>query len=366
MKWGRNDPCFCQSGVKYKRCHAIREQQLPLPKHEFDEKLRRAWFDKQCLHPDASTHTCAKITAAHTIQKSNVLGSLVDTHNHVWTFAPDMRRTSGSGRRSVGWKEASTFYGFCNVHDRMFAPIESQVFAHTREQCFLTGYRALCHEIHLKQAAIRAYDFLSSAVDRGHKIADQIEIQKEFLLSKSGSIKGLELFVSMKRAMDVDFKTNDFSQWESLTVYFKGDLCVASTGVVSPNRTVCGREIQTLHDPLSEQESILFGTIRTQDGGAVVFVWRNHDSICKQFVSSLLTIPIKQLPQVLVQFMFAYVSNTFFSQAWWDTRTNAVRMHITELAEISNAYYSNFQYRPLPIVPWIVQRVFLCDREVAV
>ena len=187
MKWGRNDPCFCQSGVKYKRCHAIREQQLPLPKHEFDEKLRRAWFDKQCLHPDASTHTCAKITAAHTIQKSNVLGSLVDTHNHVWTFAPDMRRTSGSGRRSVGWKEASTFYGFCNVHDRMFAPIESQVFAHTREQCFLTGYRALCHEIHLKQAAIRAYDFLSSAVDRGHKIADQIEIQKE-LMAEVGEI----------------------------------------------------------------------------------------------------------------------------------------------------------------------------------
>ena len=61
---------------------------------------------------------------------------------------------------------------------------------------------------------------------------------------------------------------------------------------------------------------------------------------------------IEALPGLLTQFMFAYVENTFFSNEWWQSLTHTDRQHLTELARISNAYYTDFEYSNRSFVPW--------------
>ena len=53
-------------------------------------------------------------------------------------------------------------------------------------------------------------------------------------------------------------------------VRFEGELCVASTGAVPPNRDIDGRQLQVLHDTAANhQQALLYGVVATDTGGAV-------------------------------------------------------------------------------------------------
>ena len=213
---GRNDPCWCGSGEKFKKCHLNRDSERPLPFAAISNAMWTAWQHKKCFHPQASAAVCDKIVSAHTIQRSRGLERLVDSSNHVYTFHSRKQEEDIRVQR-VGWREASTFTGFCSQHDGLtFGPLETTVFTGTEEQCFLIAYRAVCH------------------------------------------------------------------------VYFRGDLCMLSTGVVSPNRDLNRRELQALHDVSAKQESMPFGVVAMPDGGAVVLMWPEGQNAPRLFLSPCL------------------------------------------------------------------------------
>jgi SEC-C motif len=54
QKIGRNDPCWCGSGVKFKQCHLGRSDERPLPLPAVANQLRKFFKAKKCLHPLAS------------------------------------------------------------------------------------------------------------------------------------------------------------------------------------------------------------------------------------------------------------------------------------------------------------------------
>ncbi len=101
-------------------------------------------------------------------------------------------------------------------------------------------------------------------------------------------------------------------------------------------------------------ESLPFGVVTAPEGGAVVFVWRNCETAPRRFIESLLKLERRKLPSLLVQFMFAYVENTYFSAQWWESLSELGQEHINLLAGMSNAYYTEFSYLPLKLVPWKV------------
>lgn len=86
---GRNNPCWCGSGLKYKKCHLGREQKPP-PTLEDAKKLFKESFDSSyCLHPDSESGSCkGKIVKAHTIQRSGGL-SKIAINNHVYKLVTD-------------------------------------------------------------------------------------------------------------------------------------------------------------------------------------------------------------------------------------------------------------------------------------
>ena len=349
---GRNDPCWCGSGAKFKKCHLNRDSERPLPFAAISNAMWTAWQHKKCFHPQASAAVCDKIVSAHTIQRSRGIERLVDSSNHVYTFHGRNQEEDIRVQR-VGWREASTFTGFCSQHDGLtFGPLETTVFTGTEEQCFLIAYRAVCHEVYQKTGVLKSSPVARSLVDRGLPIELQIEIQREWAIHDAGTRAGLATFQKLKEQMDSQLLKNDFSGWSRVVIYFRGDLCMLSTGVVSPNRDLNRRELQALHDVSAKQESMPFGVVAMPDGGAVVLMWPEEQNAPRLFVESMLSRGVERLPSLLVQFIFAYVENTFFSSRWWQSLSEADRLHLASLAGIGNAYYTDFQYLPSAFVPW--------------
>ena len=50
-KIGRNDPCWCGSGKKYKKCHLTRSSEPQLPSGAIASEIRKRSKVSTCLHP---------------------------------------------------------------------------------------------------------------------------------------------------------------------------------------------------------------------------------------------------------------------------------------------------------------------------
>ncbi|HXM20593.1 MAG TPA: SEC-C domain-containing protein [Terriglobales bacterium] len=361
----RNDPCWCESGKKYKKCHLNRELETPIPLGAIEQRTIAESNIEICLHPSASPEICDKIVSAHTIQRSRVLGQITDSGNHVQTFHCARTDYSVDGPRvlRVGWKEASTFTGFCSRHDSLtFRALEAMEFEGSLEQCFLVGYRALCYEIHQKSRMLKSQPIFLNLVDRGLPIEAQREIQEIGSVQEAGLLKGREDLLLLKSVMDEQLLRRAYSGWHRIVINFKGPLCMASTGAVSPNRDFDGTELQVLHNADALIQELLFGIVAGRDGGAAVFLCRAGDAAPQAFIESLLKRDSEMLGSLIVQFAFAYIENTFFSKDWWESLSEVDRKHLSSLAWVSNAYYEDFTYsRSRKIIPWGITSAVVND-----
>jgi hypothetical protein len=360
-KIGANDPCWCGSREKYKRCHLNRESEPRLPFTAIANHVIEDARLRQCLHPEASPGICDKIVSAHTIQRSRVLDRIVNSENHVCTFFSPHTDFSLEGPKvlRVGWREASTFTGFCSKHDSAtFRALETRKFDGSFEQCFLIGYRALCHEIHQKSRMLKSHRTFLRLVDRGLPIEGQVEMQQMGLAQEAGFRKGLEDFGRLKSIMDDQLIKGSYQGWSRVVIDFKGPLCIASTGAVSPNRDLFGIQLQTLDDPNAQVQELLFGIVATARGGAAVFLCRADEEIPQTFVQSILRQDQKRIGSLIAQFVFVYIENTYFSREWWTSLSDINRKQMTSLAWTSNAYEERFHYSPSSkIVPWEIVNV---------
>lgn len=350
MKIGRNDPCWCGSGKKFKKCHLPTAAAALLPFAAIENAGQRAWRERTCLHPSAAPGVCNRVVSAHTVQRSQVLERLIDDSNHVFTFHPG---SPGAPER-IGWHEASTFTGFCGRHDAAtFAPVETKPFDGRAEQCFLLGYRALCYEVYQKGGFLRSSPIVRDLIARGRPEAEQRDLYHIDSLLQAGASKGLEALQTLKCQMDAQLLKSDYTGWSRFVATFRGNLCVASTGGVAPNRDLDGHELQVLHDSdPAKQETMLCSVVTADDGVAVVLTWPTAQGAPRRWVESVLARGRHKLASYLVQFMFAYLENTYFSFDWWTSLGDADRRHVGNLGCMWNAYYEQFEYRDVALVPW--------------
>jgi hypothetical protein len=356
---GRNDPCWCGSGKKYKKCHLNRKSETRLPFRATSNAMRSAWQHRQCLHPLAAPGVCDKIISAHTLQRSRALEQITDSSNHVRTFYPVTPDADGRLRvHHVGWREASTFTGFCARHDNLtFGPLETVTFSGDAEQCFLIGYRALCHEIHQKTCSLKAQPAVRAMVDRGLPVEFQREIQDNWSVLGAGTRAGLADFEALKAHMDGQLLAKAYPGWSRMIVHFLGDLCLLSTGAVSPNRDLSGKQLQVWHDTSVKQETLLCGVVSTPQGGAVVLTWLARQRAQRLFVESMLKEGGASSTEPSGPVCFCLYRKSYFSGRWWESLSEDERNHLTALAEISNAYYTDFHYSSSSFVPWQVTDV---------
>lgn len=356
---GRNAPCWCGSGVKFKKCHLGREEEPPLSPGELQHSIRQNIASKRCLHPEAAPGVCNKIIDAHTVQRAKTLETLIDSSKHVLSFHPFCPDNAGLPKlQKVGWRRASTFTGFCGHHDSStFAPAEQGSFKFTAETAFLLTYRALCHELFQKLDSECARLLHQPLIDRGEPPERQREIQNRYALGLAGVRKAITDLLEIKRIADEDLLTKNYAAWEFACLTFSGPLCFATSGATTPNQDMHGVPLQTLHDPNSPLEHLYVSVVADQQSPRVVLGWRHGHSAPQKLVDSLLATPVSLLPAHFVQYVFAHLENVYFSAKWWDSLSTQDQNRIRELAGNTNAYYFPPKYAASPTVLWSLSSI---------
>jgi hypothetical protein len=248
--------------------------------------------------------------------------------------------------------------GFCSRHDGpTFAPVENADFVGSDEQVFLLAYRAECHELFQKQASHRSQDTVRQLLDRGKGETLQRMIQYEQYWQGQGVAKGLEDARRRKARLDRQLLDRHFGRFRRLFLTSSGPMSIVSTASVTPNRTLSGTSLQTLHDPAAQIESLYVAFVQANTQHAVMLAWREEDKSPAAWVDEFINMPLDRMAGALVQWLFAYVENTYFSQTWWETLNDDQRSTIGALAQEGNPYYNHPKYVDNLPVPWAVNGI---------
>jgi len=328
-KLGRNDPYWCGSGLKYKKCHMSREKQEPLKLWEASKEFRKAFSTKYCLAPEFMKPQCSgTIVKAHTVPKSGSLQKIA--HNgHVYSFVPSLENLNKYGGKLqpelIGISKASAFTGFCTVHDNnIFSKIEKEPFLASQEQCFLLAYRALAREIYMKKAQVSSLDVLYKA-NRGKPLEQQLAIQDMKRLIEEGSSAGLRDCEYHKIIYDKVFLGRDFSSVHAYVIELKEPPPIMCSGGLFPEQDFCGNQLQDLLDLQTRPHFLSVSSFYGGQNGDVVFTWLSEsDTTCRKFIDSLVNLPPQRLTDALIRFFFEG-ENLYVQPDWWDNLSESNR-----------------------------------------
>lgn len=337
---GRNDPCWCDSGKKYKHCHLDREYQAEVTKGEIISNASKARVKASCFHsPVDSAHCNGKIIQSHTVSKSGSLRRIAKD-GHVLNFKPNINTLYKTGGVfeivEVGISQASTFPGFCAHHDKsLFAPIEDQVFQVNSYHATLLGYRALSREYYAKFHQAAGNPFLAT-MDKGKSIGQQLFLQKFVRLLGVGIDFAQRDLGDLREKYNEAFSKNDFSNSKYLVIETNEDPHILFSGLIFPECDFEGNVLQELGSP-NPLDLISINAVATPGGGFVIFQWFGESAACQKLMQSLRKRPTNDLANAITILAFEFIENLFISPDWWGS-LNASAKKALELRVMNMAH----------------------------
>jgi hypothetical protein len=306
-KIGRNEPCWCGSGKKYKHCHYRRERQEAASRQDVVETLQKGFRKGECLHPEAPINCQGGIIKAHTIQNNGGLTKIAK-NGHVYTpFAVIPSFNDKLAMNKVGINRASTFTGFCKYHDNsLFAPIEDHPLQISQHHALLLAFRAICRELYAKRRARDMFAF-GKSLDRGKDLETQIFLQKRFSDYQFGTEAGLHDLEHYKRLIDTAIITGDFSDVHYYAIVFDQTPEVLCSGAVYPEYDFHGKAVQDLWKATitgNLADCIAYSLLATDIGGIAFFSWIGKSKGNEQFVRSLDAMTDDNIPYALLRLTF--------------------------------------------------------------
>lgn len=129
-KIGRNEPCYCGSGMKYKHCCLKNDSKEEVDNDKQFKKYMSEVFlhkkeFKKCYHSIDKNNCNNEVISSHSISKNSSLHKISEGEHVYWRslslkkfFNKDMFDFSSIfDIEKISIKKASTFYGFCKYHD---------------------------------------------------------------------------------------------------------------------------------------------------------------------------------------------------------------------------------------------------------
>jgi hypothetical protein len=318
LKMSRNERCWCKSGEKWKRCHAVREQKVALP----DAALRARFYaearqTKLCFHPGAPEGCSETISRAHTVQKRSGLSAIAD-RGHVLSARNSNPAGDAEDLELIGVNEASTFRGFCSTHDsNTFREAEFAKLPN-KSAAFLLSYRALCYEIYMKQIAVATLEFARDNVDAGEPFEQQAAIQSSFAMFLHTMRLGYHEHSRLKGAWDKALLTGNLDGFQWSYARFDGVLPVVTSGVFFPERDFRGKALQPLSAPVGTLALLGFNVIPMDGQSCALFGWLDGKRQNAEFIKSFEAVPDSILASAVIQFCFDTSDNTFVNPNWWN------------------------------------------------
>ncbi len=340
MKLGRNDPCWCGSGKKYKKCHLTREKQQPARPWEVDAHIWARSKSGECLHvgPAAGTVCGKPAIGSHTVPRKML--KLIARNGHVYRHSAtlqDLKKTQGQlSVKLIGVNDASVLPVFCQTHDSdAFSPLEQARFTGTREQCFLLAYRALCHEFSKKAEVLNSIPAMKD-FDRGKPLPQQVSIQMTMDALAQGYSLSMRDMDEHKKQFDLMLAAGDYAEIRAYAVTLGNLPEILCSGAIYSECDFAGQPLQDLGDHSKKMELITFSLIATDSGGAFVFAWHSSgDAVCRPLATSLDKLTDDELPHAIVRFVLEFCENHYLKPDWWDKTDLNVRDTLTNRLQTS-------------------------------
>lgn len=325
---GRNDPCWCGSLLKYKKCHLGRESQPRLQRHEAISAVRAMHRDSECLAASAPSGCAGKPIRSHTVQKASL--RQIARKGHVYGIQEDI----GGGSRPpvkvalIGVNNASTFSGFCSTHDAaIFRPLETADFEPTREQVLLLMLRAVSHELSAKRGVLNLMQELRQA-DRGLDLDAQRTVQEQVSDYADASRMALRRLERLKVAIEGRLATGGAVNY--LVFDLKEPPTVMCSGTICPEVDLVGRVVQDLGDLRADLHMGAFVLCSSRGRSVAVYAWLDDDAASRQFARSLDGQTDANVPHALARIAFEHFENIFLAPDWWDGLAAPLRAALTD------------------------------------
>lgn len=322
-KPGRNDPCHCGSGIKYKSCHLDRDKGPAVSQWDVERELQKSFSRRVCMHPDASPTSCrGGVINAHTVRRAADL-SRIARDGHVYGIVADLKSLSrDSGKlkpRLVGVNRASTFGGFCALHDReLFAPLETEEFAGSPKQLHRLHYRAIALELYKKGSLKNAFPFMRQSI-QGLSPRYQASERQYFDSFEAGVDGALKEMSALKLKLDAGLKAEDYGPMRGFIFDLDQTPDILCAGGTQPDIDFQGNALQDLSRPESPAKLITFSLLAVPGGGRAVFAWHEKDrQPAERLLRSLLALPRQDIPHALVRYAFECLENLYLRPEWWE------------------------------------------------
>lgn len=318
LKIGRNEPCPCKSGKKYKKCHGAMEEKSDnidpkIPIQSVIERKVKVGHIKQCIHPDKSK--CSEdIVKAHSIQNNRIINKIT-RKGEVYMVRPVMTPQSyRMNFRSFGRKVATTFTGFCGFHDKMlFQPIEDTDYVGSNQQNFLFAYRVFSFEYHKKLEAQKVSK---------KRLDDKPSLVKDerFMDHLEGYDLAIRDTLRHKKIFDQALLDQDYGIVE--TVSFKID-SAARFAVCSGfflEYDLKGKKVNQLAYTKNGMKLLMVNVFPQNEQTFVLFSWLKEDSNnYREFREQLLGLNTEEKIQLLNNLVPAYSENVVYNPDFIDS-----------------------------------------------
>ena len=323
---GRNDPCWCGSGQKYKKCHLNRANQAAPTIMEILTAERDALDLKLCLAKKLDSKPCGGlISEAHSVSRRTSLAKIA-VNGHVYGYEPsDADLAKGKLERSLkrmGVGKASTFTGFCNMHDtELFRPIDAFPLEPTAEQMALLGFRSLSREFLGALRMIRMIRPLRQA-DRGKPEFWQKSFQPRLDDQWLSNLRKQRLEIDHNRWASL-ISARQYDRLSYLLVKFPPQADLVCSGVFRPGIGFRDELLLDLAPTESNPSNVAFGLFPAE--GFAFFAWIDNFVEAEKFVKSFLAEPEDRKSSQLIRFTFETFDNVYVSPSWWDGLEHAKR-----------------------------------------
>ncbi|MCY4465355.1 MAG: hypothetical protein OXE46_07445 [Chloroflexi bacterium] len=293
--------------------------------HQQRQIATKVFGKKECLHPAAPKFCNGNIVRAHTVQRRGAL-SLIAEDGHVLTLElnPDMANGRLIEAQRIGISRASTFTGFCSTHDKqLFAPIEDHPLQLIRRHAFLLAYRSLSRERFGKSRLTELIPASEAAGITSAEFTDEMEHELDPVKND------LAIFDEMGNAI----LRNNYSGTRFYAIEFNSVPEIMCSGATYVIYDFDGNMIR--NSMREEPFDIITLTLLPfgNGHGVAVFAWYGRSNVNRKFIKSLHKVPKRDIPNILVRFLFYNFENMFFSPTWWDNLPETAKGNLLNLFE---------------------------------
>ena len=317
MKIGRNDPCLCGSGNKYKKCCYGKSGE---PIDVSDELSVKKYMGKcineakisQCIHPEKEK--CSEqIVKAHSIQNNKILASIAKS-GKIFMFKPESTMNFVKlSPKEIGRKVATTFSGFCGYHDKStFQPIEDRNYDASEEQNFLFAYRAFAFECHKKA---EAFNVIKGCI----KQRPELQKDRGFLDIYKGNELAMKDFGEYEKIFDIGLLRKDYSVIGTMILEVPNRIQIAVCSGFAIEYDVLGNQLNDLRSIYSDRMKPIWINVFPQDQqGYVLISWFKEDEqFLKGFLQQFGGSTYEEKINILNNLIPSYCENFVMNPDFW-------------------------------------------------